>query len=145
MKQDLRAKNAEENKQASFENSDQIMEHEKENSDAVLTKQNENSDLASAHMKEQIKAASDYADLELTRERIMNVKVNYIDPGFDAHETRNNYRGNGSGGFSSGGYASGGITINNTFSVNALSRQNALMFSRTIIDQVDEELGKRVR
>lgn len=144
-KQDLRAKNAEENKQASFENSDQITEHEKENSDAVLAKQNENSDLASAHMKEQIKAASDYADLELTRERIMNVKVNYIDPGFDAHETRNNYSGNGSGGFNSGGYASGGITINNTFSVNALSRQNALMFSRTIIDQVDAELGKRVR
>lgn len=144
-KHNKRTELAEEHRQQSFETADDISEHEKQKSDETREHMYHNAVNVKDYFEGQVKEASDYIDRELSRERIIPARVEIINP-VNEGRIRNNYKDfYGSGGFNSGGYASGGITINNTFSVNALSRQNALMFSRTIIDQVDAELGKRVR
>lgn len=49
-------------------------------------------------------------------------------------------------GYQSGGFASGGITLNASFSVNgSLNEATAKQFASMMADQINEELGRRIR
>lgn len=148
-KHNKRTELADEYRQQSFADADEIAAYEKQKSDETREYMHHNAVNVKDYFEGQVKEASDYIDKELGKERVIPARVEILNPGaLNEGRIRNNYKDYyGSGGFNSGGFASGGhsVTINNTFSVNALSQQNALMFSRTIIDQVDAELGGRLR